>query len=137
MANGMAEACWLRQLLVELHNPLSRATLVYCDNINAVYLSTNPIQHQCTKHVEIDYLIFTLSASTLPSGAVRERYSKDNQPVTKCNKKLCLCFGKHLKMWFVRGIPRATLKLHCPEKARKRKQLICMLLILFMRLAYH
>jgi hypothetical protein len=43
VANNVAEVCWLRQLLVELHNPLSRATLVYCDNVNAVYLSTNPV----------------------------------------------------------------------------------------------
>jgi hypothetical protein len=43
VANGMAEACWLRQLLVELHNPQSRATLVYCNNVCAVYLSTNHI----------------------------------------------------------------------------------------------
>ena len=31
-----------------------RATLVYCDNVSAVYLSSNPVQHQRTKHVEID-----------------------------------------------------------------------------------
>ncbi|GJU51692.1 ribonuclease H-like domain-containing protein [Tanacetum coccineum] len=24
------------------------------DNVNAVYLSSNPVQHQCTKHIEID-----------------------------------------------------------------------------------
>jgi hypothetical protein len=54
VANGVAEASWMRQLLHELHNPLQRATLVYCDNISAVYLSTNPVQHQRTKHVEID-----------------------------------------------------------------------------------
>jgi hypothetical protein len=50
----VAEATWLRQLLHDLQIPLSRCTLVYCDNISAVYLSTNPIQHQRTKHVEID-----------------------------------------------------------------------------------
>jgi hypothetical protein len=54
VANGVAEATWLRQLLHELQAPPSRCTLVYCDNINVVYLSTNPIQHQRTKHVEID-----------------------------------------------------------------------------------
>jgi hypothetical protein len=54
VTNDVVEACWLRQLLVELHNPLSRATLVYCDNVSAVYLSTNLVQHQRTKHVEID-----------------------------------------------------------------------------------
>jgi hypothetical protein len=54
VANGVAEACWLRQLLQELHTPLTKSTLVYCDNISVVYLSTNPIQHQRMKHVEID-----------------------------------------------------------------------------------
>jgi hypothetical protein len=42
------------QLLHELHNPLQRATLVYCDNVSVIYLSTNPVQHQRTKHVEIN-----------------------------------------------------------------------------------
>jgi hypothetical protein len=54
VANGVAEASWLRQLLHELHSPLQRVILVYCDNVSAVYLSTNPVQHQRTKHVEID-----------------------------------------------------------------------------------
>ncbi|GKB26500.1 ribonuclease H-like domain-containing protein, partial [Tanacetum coccineum] len=37
-----------------LHTPLSSATLVYCDNVSAVYLSCNPVQHHRTKHIEID-----------------------------------------------------------------------------------
>ncbi|GKG30327.1 NBS-containing resistance-like protein, partial [Tanacetum coccineum] len=44
----------LSRLSVELHTPLSTATLVYCDNVSAVYLSTNPVQPQRTKHIEID-----------------------------------------------------------------------------------
>ncbi|GJU09109.1 ribonuclease H-like domain-containing protein [Tanacetum coccineum] len=54
VANAVAETCWLRNLLRELHKPLSFATLVYCDNVSAVYLSSNPVQHQRTKHIEID-----------------------------------------------------------------------------------
>jgi hypothetical protein len=54
VANGVADTTWLRQLLLELKSPLSRYTLVYCDNISVVYLSNNPVQHQRTKHVEID-----------------------------------------------------------------------------------
>jgi hypothetical protein len=54
IANGVPEATWLRQLLHELQTPPSQCTLVYCDNISAVYLSTNPVQHERTKHVEID-----------------------------------------------------------------------------------
>jgi hypothetical protein len=34
--------------------PLSRATLVYCDNVSTVYLSTNPIQYERIKHTEIN-----------------------------------------------------------------------------------
>ncbi|GJR36987.1 ribonuclease H-like domain-containing protein [Tanacetum coccineum] len=54
VANAVAETCWLRNLLRDLHTLLFSATLVYCDNVSAVYLSCNPIQHQCTKHIEID-----------------------------------------------------------------------------------
>jgi hypothetical protein len=60
VANGVAEASWMRQrqLLHELHSPLQRATLVYCDNVSAIYLSTSLVQHQRTKHVEIDLHFF-------------------------------------------------------------------------------
>nr|GEX09230.1 ribonuclease H-like domain-containing protein [Tanacetum cinerariifolium] len=54
LANAVAETCWLRNLLFKLHTPLSSTTLVNCDNISAVYLSCNPVQHQCRKHIEID-----------------------------------------------------------------------------------
>ncbi|GJT66884.1 ribonuclease H-like domain-containing protein [Tanacetum coccineum] len=54
VANAIVETCWLRNLLRELHTPLSSATLVYCDNVSVVYLSCNPVQHQRTKQIEID-----------------------------------------------------------------------------------
>jgi hypothetical protein len=46
VANGVAEASWLRQLLMELHSPLTHSSLVYCDNVSAVDMSSNPVQHQ-------------------------------------------------------------------------------------------
>ena len=54
VANVVAESCWLRNLLLELQCAIIKATLVYCDNISVVYLSCNPIQHQRTKHIEMD-----------------------------------------------------------------------------------
>ncbi|XP_021757976.1 uncharacterized protein LOC110723012 [Chenopodium quinoa] len=54
VANVVSELCWLRNLLLELHCPIRRASLVYYDNISAVYLSSNPVQHQRTKHIEMD-----------------------------------------------------------------------------------
>ena len=50
----LLRTCRLRKLLRELHTPLSSATLVYFDNVSVVYLSSNPVQHQRTKHIEID-----------------------------------------------------------------------------------
>lgn len=54
VANVVAEACCLQNLLLEMRIPFTQATLVYCDNVSAIYLSTNHVQHQRTKHIEID-----------------------------------------------------------------------------------
>ena len=54
VANVVSESCWLRNLLLELHCPVHKATLVYCDNVSAIYLSGNPVNHQRTKHIEMD-----------------------------------------------------------------------------------
>nr|GEV51571.1 ribonuclease H-like domain-containing protein [Tanacetum cinerariifolium] len=40
VANAVAETCWLRNLLRELHTPLSFATLVYCDNVWVLHVSS-------------------------------------------------------------------------------------------------
>nr|GEV87877.1 ribonuclease H-like domain-containing protein [Tanacetum cinerariifolium] len=44
-----AKTAWLRNLLRELHSPLSAATLVYCDKFSATYLSANPYVDIFTK----------------------------------------------------------------------------------------
>ncbi|KAK4356001.1 hypothetical protein RND71_024972 [Anisodus tanguticus] len=54
VANVVSESCWLRNLLLEFHCPIQKATLVYCDNISVIYLSGNPVQHERTKHIEMD-----------------------------------------------------------------------------------
>jgi hypothetical protein len=54
VAHAVAETCCLRQLLQELHAPISSATIVYCDNVSAVYMTANPVHHHRTKHIEID-----------------------------------------------------------------------------------
>lgn len=54
VAHATAECCWLRNLLQELHVPINKATVIYCDNISSVYLYENPVHHRRTKHVELD-----------------------------------------------------------------------------------
>nr|GEZ42491.1 retrotransposon protein, putative, unclassified [Tanacetum cinerariifolium]GEZ43505.1 retrotransposon protein, putative, unclassified [Tanacetum cinerariifolium] len=54
VANAVAKTSWIRNLLRELHTLLFTATLVYCDNDSAVYISASPVQHQRTKHIKIN-----------------------------------------------------------------------------------
>ena len=54
VAHVVAECCWLRQLLQELHISIPLATVVYCDNVSTVYMTANPVHHRRTKHIEID-----------------------------------------------------------------------------------
>jgi hypothetical protein len=54
VAHAVAECCWFRQLLPELHLSIPSATVVYCDNVSAVYMTSNPVHHRRTKHIEID-----------------------------------------------------------------------------------
>ncbi|XP_021995447.1 uncharacterized mitochondrial protein AtMg00810-like [Helianthus annuus] len=43
VANVVAELCSIWNLLLELRRPLRKASVVYCGNISAVYLSGNPV----------------------------------------------------------------------------------------------
>jgi hypothetical protein len=54
VAHAVAETCWLRQLLQELHAPISSTTIIFLDNVSVVYMTANPVHHRHTKHNEID-----------------------------------------------------------------------------------
>ncbi|KAM1225355.1 hypothetical protein ACFX2G_045082 [Malus domestica] len=54
MAKGVCELLWLRRLLEELGWPSMSASNLFCDNKAAIDISHNPIQHDRTKHVEVD-----------------------------------------------------------------------------------
>ncbi|WVZ71316.1 hypothetical protein U9M48_019912 [Paspalum notatum var. saurae] len=41
-------------LLGELKINLPKATVAFCDNVSAVYMSHNPVHHRRTKHIELD-----------------------------------------------------------------------------------
>ncbi|XP_028118901.1 uncharacterized protein LOC114316440 [Camellia sinensis] len=54
LAHTAAELSWLGMLLSNLHVPSISPTL-WCDNVSAISLSSNPVFHARTKHIEVDY----------------------------------------------------------------------------------
>jgi hypothetical protein len=78
VANVVAECSWLCQLLLELSCPVDKATVVYCDNVSAVYLSANPVHHHRTKHTELD--IHFVREQQVALGRIRVLHVPTSQP---------------------------------------------------------
>ncbi|WKA12317.1 hypothetical protein VitviT2T_029714 [Vitis vinifera] len=54
MALGLCEAIWLRFLLQDLGYLSKQPIRLFCDNKAACDIAHNPVQHDRTKHVEVD-----------------------------------------------------------------------------------
>ncbi|KAL6311416.1 hypothetical protein AAG906_035499 [Vitis piasezkii] len=54
MVKGICELLWLKKLLVEIGVAPSSEMNLFCDNKAAIAISHNPVQHDRTKHVEVD-----------------------------------------------------------------------------------
>lgn len=55
LANIETKLKWLQFLLHELGLSLTAPLTLWCDNIAAIYLSSNPVFYAKTKHVKIDF----------------------------------------------------------------------------------
>ena len=53
MAHGVCELLWLQALLQELKVQPDGHSF-YCDNKAAINIAHNPVQHDRTKHIEVD-----------------------------------------------------------------------------------
>jgi len=54
MSLVVCEMLWLRSLLSELKVLRKGPMKIWCDNMSAINIANNPVQHDRTKHVEID-----------------------------------------------------------------------------------
>ena len=54
MSHGVCELLWLRILMGELGFNLEKPINLYYDNKAAISVAHNPVQHDRTKHVEVD-----------------------------------------------------------------------------------
>ena len=55
IANAAAELSWFKSILNELGLISPHSPTLWCDNIGATYLTSNPKFHARTKHIEIDF----------------------------------------------------------------------------------
>ncbi|KAL6974688.1 Beta-galactosidase 8 [Sarracenia purpurea var. burkii] len=54
MAHGVCELLWLQTFLLDLGLLDSGPMRLYCDNKAAINIAHNPVQHDRTKHIEVD-----------------------------------------------------------------------------------
>ncbi|XP_057451950.1 BTB/POZ domain-containing protein At2g46260-like [Lotus japonicus] len=52
--SGCTQLLWMKQMLKE-YNVLQDVMTLYCDNLSAINISKNPIQHTRTKHINIHH----------------------------------------------------------------------------------
>lgn len=55
MALATCELQWLRYLLQDLNIQHTAACTLHCDNKAAIHIAANPVFHERTKHIEIDW----------------------------------------------------------------------------------
>jgi hypothetical protein len=54
MSKGLCELLWLKRLLTEIGFEPKTEMKLFCDNKAAIEISHNPVQHDRTKHIEVD-----------------------------------------------------------------------------------
>lgn len=54
MAQGICELLWLKIILEDLRIKSDAPMRLYCDNKSAISIAHNPVQHDRTKHIEVD-----------------------------------------------------------------------------------
>lgn len=88
MEHTVCELMWIQKLLQELGISFEKHIAIYCNNQVAIHIANNPIFHQRTKHIEMDYHFMSKKAIT---------------PYIKSKDQLCNVFTKGLSSYLVKG----------------------------------
>ena len=84
IAIGVAEMLWLRNLLVELKVNQENQMMLWCDNKSAISIANNPVQHDRTKHIEIDRFFIK---EKLDNGILKLSHVSTEHQVADCLTK--------------------------------------------------
>lgn len=85
IAATAAELAWIQSLMHELGLSSTTTPTLYCDNLGATYLSTNPVFHSRRKHVVID---FHFVRKKVQNGSLRVSHVSSNDKLADALTKL-------------------------------------------------
>ena len=81
---GLSEMLWVRNLLSELKVLKEGQLNVWCDNKSAICIANNPVQHDRTKHIEIDRFFIK---EKLDAGIIKIDHVSTGQQIADCLTK--------------------------------------------------
>lgn len=84
VAATAAELRWICSLLTELSVSIPTAPVIYCDNVGATHLCSNPVFHSRMKHIAIDYHFIR---DQVQSGALRVTHVSSEDQLADCLTK--------------------------------------------------
>ena len=84
MSVSLSELLWLRNLLSELKLLMNIPMKLWCDNKSAISIANNPVQHDRTKHVEIDRFFIK---EKLDEGILKLGFVMSGEQVADCLTK--------------------------------------------------
>jgi hypothetical protein len=84
MSQGLCEMLWVSNLLAELKVLRKGPLNVWCDNKSAICMASNPVQHDRTKHVEIDRFFIK---EKLDDGIIRINHVNSGGQIADCLTK--------------------------------------------------
>jgi hypothetical protein len=84
LSQGLCEMLWVKYLLSELKLLRKGPLKVWCDNQSAIAIANNPVQHDRTKHVEIDRFFIK---EKLDAGIISLTHVSSGQQFADCLTK--------------------------------------------------
>ncbi|KAK4269211.1 hypothetical protein QN277_022399 [Acacia crassicarpa] len=84
LSDGAAEIKWLSSLMAEIGLFIRQPSLIWCDNLSAQALASNPVHHARSKHIEIDVHFIR---DQVMNGAIQIRYLPSSNQVADCLTK--------------------------------------------------
>jgi hypothetical protein len=84
MSLVVSEMLWIKNLLSELNIMRKGPLKIWCDNKSAINIANNPVQHDRTKHVEIDRFFIK---EKLDDGTIELSHVSSSNQVADCLTK--------------------------------------------------